>query len=354
MAIDLSAEYPGQVDTTTDPAGYPQGQPRNVVVDGDGTGTPFEARWMSDLWGFLQALLSRVSATATGNPDKVGVSQYLDAIESLIGENRVTVPYAIEALVNSRRSFDTSGQLGFTLNHAAMSPDGTKLYVQQQNNTLFQYTMSVPFDVTTAVYDTVSFSANAQDTTGRSFEFKPDGTALYIAGATGNAVYQYTLGTPWDLNTASYASKSASTSGQTSTTRCVRFKSDGTAMFVLGTTEATIFEYTIGTPWDLATASYASRSLAVPTAETAPISFDFGDSGRVLWVHGTVTDAIHEIILSTAWDITTDEETGRSYSMLHLGTTVEAIQFENDGNLMIACASQAVHEHHSVYVGERG
>lgn len=88
MAIDPSAEYPGQVDTS-DPTGYPLGAAQDITVPGDGTGTPFQKLWLSDLWGFLQALLADVSATPTGTPDKVGASQYLDAINTKLAPKAI-------------------------------------------------------------------------------------------------------------------------------------------------------------------------------------------------------------------------------------------------------------------------
>lgn len=83
MALEPSARYPGQVDTS-DPAAYPHGKAQNITVSGDGTGTPFEKDLVNDDWGFKQALLAEVSATPTGDPDEVGASQYLDAIKTLI------------------------------------------------------------------------------------------------------------------------------------------------------------------------------------------------------------------------------------------------------------------------------
>jgi hypothetical protein len=82
MAISPKAVYPSQVDAT-DPA-YPHGKARNVAMAGDGSGTPLEQVWLSDLWGFLQAILQRASVTPSGQPDKVGASQYLDAIVGFI------------------------------------------------------------------------------------------------------------------------------------------------------------------------------------------------------------------------------------------------------------------------------
>jgi hypothetical protein len=77
--LNHAAAYPGQIDTT-DPSGYPYGRAKNVVGIGDGTGTPLEERWVSDLFGAQQALLVAAGITPSGVPDKVGASQQLDAL----------------------------------------------------------------------------------------------------------------------------------------------------------------------------------------------------------------------------------------------------------------------------------
>lgn len=82
MAINPGTKYPGKVAPPT--AGYPFSSARNVSTPGDGTGTPFEAALVNDLFGFQQALLSEVGATPSGTPDQVGASQYLDAIKGII------------------------------------------------------------------------------------------------------------------------------------------------------------------------------------------------------------------------------------------------------------------------------
>lgn len=86
MAISPQTIYAGQIDTS-DPA-YPHGKARNVTTPGDGTGTPFEERWVNDLYGFQQALLAEVGAVPSGNPDEVGASQYLDAVRLVGGSHR--------------------------------------------------------------------------------------------------------------------------------------------------------------------------------------------------------------------------------------------------------------------------
>lgn len=91
MAINPATQYPGKIDTS-DPDGYPYGKAQNVAVSGDGTGTPWEKALINDLFGLGQALLSEAGITPTGTPDKVGASQYLDAILGLKRKNYIINP----------------------------------------------------------------------------------------------------------------------------------------------------------------------------------------------------------------------------------------------------------------------
>ena len=85
MAINPESQYPGKITPAS--SEYPYGKARNITLPGDGTGTPWEAALVNDVFGFQQALLSAASIVPTGNPDKVGASQYLNAIAKIAGKN---------------------------------------------------------------------------------------------------------------------------------------------------------------------------------------------------------------------------------------------------------------------------
>lgn len=109
MALIPENQYAGQV--VTGDAGYPRGKARNITVSGDGTGTPLEANWVNDIWGFFQAILAETSTVPTGTPDAVGASQYLDSIKTLI---KAAAPRAI-----LRVSFSSSWQTDYVWGDAA-------------------------------------------------------------------------------------------------------------------------------------------------------------------------------------------------------------------------------------------
>lgn len=81
MAINPETQYPGKI--TASSANYPYGEARNITVPGDGTGTPWEAALVNDIFGMQQALLSEAGITPTGNPETAVASQYLNAMHTL-------------------------------------------------------------------------------------------------------------------------------------------------------------------------------------------------------------------------------------------------------------------------------
>lgn len=99
MAIDPSAEFPAQIDTS-DPTGYPRGKARNVTVSGDGTGTPFEERVVNDIFGLQQAILAGASAAPSGIPDKVGASQYLDGLQTIVNDPLLNLSTKISRVIH--------------------------------------------------------------------------------------------------------------------------------------------------------------------------------------------------------------------------------------------------------------
>jgi hypothetical protein len=81
-------------------------------------------------------------------------------------------------------------------------------------------------------------------------------------------------------------------------------------MYVCGGTNNTIYQYSLSTPYSLASGvTYDSKTLVLGTApfvlETAPTDISFNSTGTVLWVTGSSNDRIYEFRLGTAWDIST-------------------------------------------------
>jgi hypothetical protein len=99
------------------------------------------------------------------------------------------------------------------------------------------------FALSSASYDSVSFSVSSQEGSPRDLVFNTDGTKMFVIGNSSDSVYQYTLSTGFDLSTASYDSVSFSVSSQSADPSDLSFNADGTKMYMVGVDNSTIFQY---------------------------------------------------------------------------------------------------------------
>ena len=90
---------------------------------------------------------------------------------------------------------------------------------------------------------TKSFDVTGQTPSPTDILFKSDGTKLYVIGSVNNTVYQYSLSTTWDISTASYDSVSFSVATQVSNARGMYFKTDGSRLYVMGLVTDKVFQY---------------------------------------------------------------------------------------------------------------
>ena len=109
--------------------------------------------------------------------------------------------------------------------------NGTKMYlVGRQNDRVYQYSMSTAYALSTASYDSVFFSVQTQSANPESVVFNNDGTKMFISCNSNDAVFQYDLTTAYDISTASYNTKTFSVASQAAAPYGIRFSSDGDKM----------------------------------------------------------------------------------------------------------------------------
>ena len=117
------------------------------------------------------------------------------------------------------------------------------------------------FDVSTAVFVNAT-SVSSQDTKPYGIAFSNNGTKMFVVGDDHNNINQYTLSTPFDISTASYDGNDErfSVSSQDTSPRGMAFSNDGTKMFVVGYTNKNINQYALSSPFDVSTASFTTAT----------------------------------------------------------------------------------------------
>ena len=83
--FDYTVRYPGQVGPAS--VDYPFGEPQNVTIPGDGTGTPWEADLLRDMWGNMMGLLDRAGTIPSGVAETAANSQLNSALFTLLATN---------------------------------------------------------------------------------------------------------------------------------------------------------------------------------------------------------------------------------------------------------------------------
>jgi len=212
----------------------------------------------------------------------------------------------------------------------AFNSDGTKMFITgAAGDDVNEYTLSTGFDVSTASF-VDSFSVSAQETTPTGIAFNTDGTKMFIVGTAGSDINEYTLSTGFDVSTASFVD-SFSVASQETSPQDIAFNTNGTKMFIVGITGVDVNEYTLSTGFDVSTASFVD-SFSVAAQETAPTGIAFNTDGTKMFIVGNTGD-VNEYILSTGFDVSTASFT-QLFSVAAQETSPSAIAFNIDGTKM--------------------
>jgi hypothetical protein len=201
-----------------------------------------------------------------------------------------------------------------------MSADGRKMYVSGitagVSAAVFQFSLSTPWDASTATSDSVSVSTYTYEAEPRGIAFSPDGLNLYVIGENSDKITRYTLGTAWDLNTASYHSQSPSIASYEGIAQALRFSAGGTQVLILGSGQDKVIRFALDEPWDVASLTYvdefnAANQNAVSgslTNETAPTALHVTPDLTKLWLTGNAAKYAYTYALRTqrALSITED------------------------------------------------
>ena len=239
--------------------------------------------------------------------------------------------YDIASAAYSNKSFSVSSQETGP-EGLAFSSDGTKMYIcGYLTDTVYQYSLTTAFDISTAAYASKSFSLTSQQTAPLGLAFNPSGTKMFVCGSTPAIVSEYTLATAFDVTTATFVD-SFTVSSQDDNPRDMAFSPDGTVMFIMGFSTDTVYQYSLSTGFDISTASYASKSLSVTAQESSPRGIAVSSSGDRIFVVGQTQDRIYQYNMSSAFDLSTASYANINFSIQAQDTAPTSLVFSADGD----------------------
>ena len=188
------------------------------------------------------------------------------------------------------------------------------------------------FDVRDAEYTGSSFDPGIFPV---GISFNSAGTRMFLTETSTDSVHRFTLGTAFDISTATVTGKQAysigsETPGNNTAPQEAVFNSNGTRMFVLDGGFRRISEYALSTAYHLTSASYVDRFTLgqldqVTIPERTPTGIAFNSDGTRLFTTGTNSDRVNEYPISTAYDLSTT-------SLANMGDIIRSFNFGSATN----------------------
>lgn len=247
----------------------------------------------------------------------------------------------LRAFGNGLRNFTTSVSVyshGVDMDHIVFSPDGTRLYILEADSDLKQYTLSIPYDISTKTLEGQIDLNTLSDTYPRGFALSPDGKYLYIAGTTWDTISMYTLSIPHDIQGSTLTRGYGTTifnniqSGTESYIRGFTMKPDGTRIYACGYGNDRVYQWNLSTAFDLTTCSFDDYGSLNYESNPVPQGIEFKPDGTKMYLVDSSYDKIYEVSLSEAWDVTSGTLSNTAnFSISSQESNPTGIRFRPDG-----------------------
>ena len=233
-------------------------------------------------------------------------------------------------IANFDISSDEASATGITF-----KPDGTKMYITGVGaDTILQYNLTTAFDITSATWEK-SVAIGAREDKPEDVKFNSDGTVIFILGTGGNGIDRWSLSTPYDIGSITAADTTFTSIG--GDPRGLAFNNDGTKMFVLNQTNTRVEEYNLSTPYNPDTKTL-TNTLTNETTRNFHQGLGFNADGSKMFVvksrgGSNADNKIDEYALSTTFDISTATLTG-TFSPTITNAKLSGMAFNSSGSKM--------------------
>ena len=230
----------------------------------------------------------------------------------------------------TKQATQMHGYLGEEIDQMAFNNDGTKMYFAVDDNQpvastdkLIQVDLGTAYDTSTIDASSVAYLTavhpTAPHTHVEAFCFSANGSYLYITDDSVDDIFQFTLSTPWDITTASYTAIKESTGN----TYGLHISSDGSSMYIMQL--YALKQCAMSTPYDITTLNYSSPtnelaftsstytanlpSTQINTPELLDIAIS-PDGTKFVMFGDLQSEQYHmqSITLSTPWDISVSSQ----------------------------------------------
>jgi hypothetical protein len=229
------------------------------------------------------------------------------------------------------------------------SSDGTKMFTTGNPgsaDSVWHYKLSAPFCIATATYVN-GLNVESKDNTPTGLAFNPTGAKMYVIGKGSDVILQYNLSERFSLASASlvYTLSTTAVSAHASASvdnapEDIHFNPTGTKMFIVGTQNDEIHQYSMYEPFTLSNATH-NFTLSVSSEETSPAGIHLNPTGTKMFIVGNGHNEVNQYTLSSpfvlstathnsAFNISSQENNARGIAFDYSGKKMFIIGFTGD------------------------
>lgn len=179
----------------------------------------------------------------------------------------------------------------------AFSADGTRVYIVDSGSQEINEYLISAWDTTDLASATPNYTLDisANVTTPAGLCISSDGNYLYVSDTDDNNVHRYDLSTSYNLSTASHGANVLNASSQVTASSIseMGINNDGSRLFILDASDATIYGYDMSTEYDLGTAAYNQIAGTfyenLQSRDVAHALIAFSANGKNLYTYSSYT-----------------------------------------------------------------
>lgn len=283
-----------------------------------------------------------------------GAKLFISDEESIVYEYDLSNPYRLDTATYNGVNGDVSGQ-DSTATDIIWNSNGTKFFISGASNaSIFQYGVSSAFDLSSTITHNDTASIGSEDSKPKGIAWSSGGDKLIIVGGNTENIYQYTLGTSYEIGTLKYNGTLFDVSSEDSIPRDVIWNDNGHKLYMVGDSQERVYQYHVDSSYDISTASYNSIYYSVGSEDLKPggISLDVestttGDrKGARLYLTG-YSSKFYQYDVGASYDISTTNYEGRNYDVSSEEDFPSCIAFNDDGTkaYMIAVDNAIIHQY---------
>ncbi|WP_421877839.1 LamG-like jellyroll fold domain-containing protein [Marinoscillum sp.] len=220
-------------------------------------------------------------------------------------------------------SFNQTGFLDLSVQSDAldgfhMTADGSRLYIiESTTDSIFQYDLSIPFDISTASYNGSSFYVGNQLTEPTDLFINPTGDHLLVSGS--DRIYRYALSTAFDVSSVSYLGVVTFAAIENSLSDFT-FTKDGKRLFLVGSSSHQITQLDVSESFDITLPVGDQPTWDVSSELIKPTGIALGNSDQELFLVGSNNNKLYSFTagLSDFEEISADDGSVEGSLMLEI------------------------------------